>query len=125
MTFEHTQSYPISTLPDDLYDEAIPNRDRWALKSALFWNDCQGWWEESISQYWRNNRFSSAGHMARYWRPMPPDPMTRAEILAERGDVVCMDCDLAIDPTKPHDCKPSEHLIRQRLLQRAADRTGT
>lgn len=102
--FEVGKSYPIETLPDDLHDETIPNSARWALKDALFWNDCQGWWHESISNYWLANRFGR--HIARFWSPEPPDPMTREQILAERGEIICPRCDYAVKPNDGHVCHP-------------------
>jgi hypothetical protein len=117
--FAHGTSYPIETLPDDLHDRTIPNRDRWAIRDALFWNDCQGWSIGHISDVRRSMDFGATS--ARFWQPLPPDPMTREQILAERGEVVCPDCDWAVDPNKPHDCRPSENLIEQRRLQREAD----
>lgn len=118
-SFEHGKSYPIETLPDDLGDETIPNRDRWAIRDALFWNDCQGWWQGHVADEARSVRFGES--IARFWSPLPPDPMTREQVLAERGMVVCEACDLAIDQNKPHDCRPSENLIEQRDLQARAD----
>ncbi|MGR4927309.1 hypothetical protein ACIPUD_10930 [Bradyrhizobium sp. CAR08] len=114
-------AYPIETLPDDLYDKAIPNRDRWALKSALFWNDCQGWWHENIADYWLANRFGS--HIARFWMPEPAQPMTREQVLSEQGMVVCPDCDVAFDPLVRHTCRHEtlELIAAQRRLQAQAD----
>lgn len=100
--FSPGTSYPIETLPDDLHDETIPNRDRWAIRDAMFWNDCQGWWLAHVSDMAREMNFGKSG--ARFWQPLPPDPMTREQILTERGLVVCPDCDHAIEPAKPHDC---------------------
>jgi hypothetical protein len=114
--FEYGNSYPIETLPDDLHEEGMPHRDKWSLKSAMFWNDCQGWWHESISSYWLHNRYSTP--IARFWSPEPPAPMTRLEILAERNMAVCEHCDYAITIGEPHNCNgPSENLIEQRRLQ--------
>lgn len=119
--FVHGTAYQINTLPDDLYDEAIPNRDRWALKSALFWNDCQGWWHEGVADYQRG--VVGTQHVARFWMPEPPSPMTREQILAERGMDVCPDCDVARDIGKPHTCSQHslELVAEQRRLQAIAD----
>ncbi len=120
MKFTFGTAYPIETLPDDLYDKTIPNRDRWAIRGAMFWNDCEGWWQErSIAGYWRSVFGSS--HVARFWMPMAPDPMTREQILAERGMVVCPDCDMAIHRERAHDCRPSDNLVEQRRLQAIVD----
>jgi hypothetical protein len=112
MNFRPGTSYPIDTLPDDLLDDAVPTHDKWAIRDALFWNDCEGWWHESISQYWLGCRYS--GHVARFWQPEPVSPMTREAILAERGLVVCPDCDVAIDPNKAHCCKGRRATTPQR-----------
>jgi len=117
--FQFGTSYPIETLPDDLYDDTIPNRDRWAVRDALFWNDCQGWWIGHISDERRRMDFGQS--VARFWMPEPPDPMTREQILAERGEVVCPACDWAVAANGPHDCRPSENLTRQRTLQAKMD----
>ena len=122
--FEPGKSYPIETLPDDLYDKTIPNRDRWAIKRALFWNECQGWWQDSISDYWRYHSDRYGGtHMARFWQPEPNDPMTREEILAERGEIVCPRCSYAIKPDRPHTCSESTLALiaEQRALEAKAD----
>jgi hypothetical protein len=117
--FEHGKTYPITTLPDDLHHEGIPFRDKWSLRRALFWNSCQGWWHESISDYWRHALYGD--HPARFWSPEPPNPMTRDQILAELGEVVCPICDYAVKPTG-HDCRgPSDNLQEQRELQRIVD----
>lgn len=117
--FEHGKSYPIATLPDDLHNETIPNRDRWAIRDALFWNDCQGWWMEHVSDMIRTIHYGKVA--ATHWSPLPPDPMTREQILAQRAMAICPGCDWAIDPAGEHDCRPSTNLIEQRLLQRRAD----
>jgi hypothetical protein len=119
--FESGTSYPIHTLPDDLYDEAIPHRDRWAIKDALFWNDCQGWWIEGVAEYTRGADLAGE-HAAQFWMPLPPAPMSREAILAERNLTICPTCDLAIDPSAAHDCRPSAILVEQRELQARADR---
>jgi hypothetical protein len=71
--FEHGKSYPIKTLPNDLHDRTIPNRDRWAIRKALFWNDCQGWWLGGISEERQSYDFGES--VARFWSPLPPDPI--------------------------------------------------
>lgn len=119
--FEPGTSYPIETLPDDLHNKTIPNRDRWAIREALFWNDCQGWWLDSIAR--ERQRIDFGQSSARFWMPRPPDPMTREQILTERGMVVCAGCDYAIELGEPHDCRPSENLIEQRRLQAEVDRS--
>lgn len=96
--FEHGKSYPIDTLPDDLYADK-PAGDLWAIRDALFWNDCQGWWIESIAEYNRHNG------VARFWQPLPADPMTREEILKERGMFACVHCDRAVTIGQPHSCQ--------------------
>ena len=101
--FEIGKSYPIDTLPDDISDESIPLKDKWSLRGALFWNDCQGWWHDGISDYLRENRFRDR-ELARFWSPEPDDPMTREAILSERGMVVCPKCDWAITPSSEHRC---------------------
>ena len=103
MDFTPDRAYLIETLPDDLYDD-VPAGQRWATKDALFWNDCEGWWIQSISDYWLAN---NGDHPARYWRPLPEAPMTRDEILSERGMRVCTTCDWAVKINEPHDCKGS------------------
>lgn len=114
MQFEPGKSYPIDTLPDDLFDDSKLPGEKWAIRNALFWNDCQGWWMESISEYNRD------GGVARFWQPLPRDPVTRAEILAERGEIVCPECDWAVDPTKPHNCRgPSESVVAMRAKKAA------
>lgn len=118
--FDPGTSYPIETLPDDLHDDTIPNRDRWAIRDALFWNECQGWWLDHISDVRRRMNFGD-GVVARFWQPLPPNPMTREAILAERGMVVCAGCDHAIEPGEPHDCRPSKNVVKQRRLQAVAD----
>lgn len=120
MKFEHGKSYPIDTLPDDLHSESIPLRDKWAIRDALFWNDCQGWWVEHVSDERRAFDFGTS--CARFWSPLPPSPMSRQEILTERNMVVCEHCDYAITIGESHNCKgPSENLIKQRALQAAVD----
>jgi hypothetical protein len=119
--FVHGTSYPIETLPDDLHDETIPNRDRWALKDALFWNDCQGWWIEHICDV-RGSMNRGQAVIARFWSPLPPHPMTRQQVVEERGWTICPGCDCALTPALPHRCKgPSEDLIKERRLQATAD----
>ena len=94
MSFVPGTSYPIETLPDDLHAD-IPASQMWAIREALFWNDCQGWWIETICDERRALDFG--GSAARFWQPLPKDPMTRIEILAERGMTICPACDHAID----------------------------
>jgi hypothetical protein len=108
MIFKPGTSYPIGTLPDDLHDESIPAGQKWAIRDAMFWNDCQGWWMDHISDVRRKMDWDGAS-VARFWQPLPPDPMTRKEILAERGMVVCEHCDYAITLGKPHDCRTDQH----------------
>lgn len=115
MQFQPGTSYPIDTLPDDLHDKTIPNSVRWAIRDALFWNDCQGWWTAHVADERRALDFGTS--IARFWQPLPPDPMTREQILTERGMVACPACDHAFDRDKPHDCRPSEDIIEQRRLQ--------
>jgi len=103
MKFEPGTSYPIDTLPDDLSDESVPAREKWAIRDALFWNDCQGWWIEHVSDTRRQIDFGT--NIARFWQPLPPEPMTREEILSERGMIVCEGCDYAIAPGEPHNCR--------------------
>jgi hypothetical protein len=103
--FAYGTTYPINTLPDDLGDESIPARDKWAIRDAMFWNDCQGWWHEHIADYWRGHMLRG-DHVARFWAPQPPDPMTRDEILAERGMGICPRCDIAIDVGAQCSCTP-------------------
>ena len=110
MKFEAGKSYPIETLPDDLHDDK-PAGEMWAIRNALFWNDCQGWWIDHISDVRREMDFG--GSIARFWRPLPPDPMTREEILAERGMTVCGGCDYAIAIGEPHKCPPASVAIIQ------------
>lgn len=98
------KSYPIETLPDDLCDDAVRTSDKWAIRRALFWNQCQGWWQQSVAQYHTDTALSPHGHMARFWSPEPPDPMTREEILAERGETVCPSCDWAVPRHGHHSC---------------------
>lgn len=100
--FEPGKAYPIDTLPDDLHDDK-PARDIWAIRDALFWNDCQGWWLGHIADERRQLDFGQG--VARFWSPLQPDPMTRGEILAERGMVVCNGCDIAVMPGNPHACR--------------------
>jgi hypothetical protein len=95
-------SYPIETLPNDLHDDK-PARELWAIRDALFWNDCQGWSIEHISDVRRAMDWRE-GSIFRFWQPLPVDPMTREEILAERGMVVCPTCDVAIDRDGDHRC---------------------
>jgi hypothetical protein len=75
--FKFGTPYPIDTLPDDIHDANVAPSD-WlgAPRRALFWNDCQGWWHESIGDYWLLNRFD---HMAEFWMPEPPDPVSLEE----------------------------------------------
>lgn len=101
--FKHGTSYPIDSLPDDLYDETVPATKKWAIRDALFWNDCQGWWMEHISDARRAIDFRES--VARFWSPLPPAPMSREEILAERGMVICQDCDHAIDIGSQCGCR--------------------
>jgi hypothetical protein len=101
--FEPGTSYPIETLPDDLHDDK-PAGQKWAIRDALFWNDCQGWWLDHISDVRRDMDWLGKS-VARFWQPLPPNPMTREQILTERGMVVCAGCDHAIDPAKPHICR--------------------
>ena len=104
-TFKPGKSYPIETLPDDLTSDT-PASEMWAIKSALFWNDCQGWWIEYIADYWLGARYN--GHVARFWQPVPAAPMSREAILAEQGMKVCPVCDVAIASSrKPcaQDCR--------------------
>lgn len=101
MRFKHGKSYRIETLPDDLYDAAVPPSAKWAIREVLLWNDCQGWWTGGVSEYLSEANVSGV-HVARFWSPLPPSPMTRQEILAERGMVVCPACDIAMDRDKPH-----------------------
>ncbi len=74
------KSYPIDTLPDDLYDDISPS-DMWSIRDALFWNDCQGWWHQGIAEYNRLDRHNKA---AIFWSPEPDEPMTLKEIRAMR-----------------------------------------
>jgi hypothetical protein len=102
MNFEQGKSYPIETLPDDLYSDS-PASEKWAIRDALFWNDCQGWWIEHICDERRALDFGNS--VARFWQPLPHDPMTREEILSERGMVICPACDYAIDANdRNHSC---------------------
>lgn len=119
--FVHGTAYPIDTLPDDLYDKTIPNRDRWAIKNAMFWNDCQGWWIGHVSEERQACDFGRS--IARFWSPLPPDPMTREQILTERGMDVCPNCDVARDIGRPHTCGQHslELVTEQRRLQAIAD----
>jgi hypothetical protein len=100
--FDVGKSYPIETLPDDLHDEK-PATKMWAIRDALFWNDCQGWWMAHIADERRAFNFGES--VARFWSPLPPDPMSREEICAERGWEICPDCDYAIiNPKGEHAC---------------------
>lgn len=102
--FEVGKSYPIDTLPDDLLNEAVPPSEKWAIREALFWNDCQGWSLERISKVCRAIRYGESS--SRFWSPLPPNPMTRAEICAERGWQICPNCDIAIiNPKETHTCR--------------------
>jgi hypothetical protein len=103
MQFEAGTSYPIETLPDDLHDDKAAS-EMWAIRDALFWNDCQGWWLGHISEERQQLNFGQS--IARFWQPLPPNPMTREEILAERGMVVCGGCDYAVTVGEPHVCHP-------------------
>ncbi len=104
--FASGTSYPIATLPDDLHDATIPNDQRWALRDALFWNDCQGWWIEHIADV--RGDMNRGQCIAKFWQPLPHDPMTRIEILKERGYAgICEDCDHAIARGEAHHCSPS------------------
>lgn len=94
-TFKSGKAYPIETLPDDLLDDSIPSGEKWALRRVMFWNDCQGWWIDHASDFVHCKYQSNP--VARYWTPCPSDPMTRSEILAERGLEVCPTCDVAVD----------------------------
>ncbi len=101
--FVYGMTYPIESLPDDLSNDAVPASQKWAIRDAMFWNDCQGWWHEHVADYWRGHMLSG-GHVARFWAPQPPDPMTREQILAERGMVICAVCDIAIYSERLHTC---------------------
>lgn len=81
--FRPGKAYPISTLPDDLYDDSLESKDKWSLKDALFWNDCQGWWQESISDYHIAVMKNGDGG-ALFWSPEPDDPMTNEEVIEMR-----------------------------------------
>jgi hypothetical protein len=94
--FEVGKSYPIDTLPDDLYDDEVPTKEKWSLRTVLFWNDCQGWWTDPASEFMRCKYQENP--VARFWAPCPEDPMTREAILAERGLVICPKCDVAREP---------------------------
>jgi hypothetical protein len=72
--FEAGKSYLIETLPDDLHDEGVPNKDKWALRGALFRNDCQGWWHQEVADFWLENRYRTQP-VARFWSPEPPNPI--------------------------------------------------
>lgn len=106
--FQFGTSYPIETLPDDLHDN-IPSGEKWAIRNALFWNDCQGWWIDHVCDIRRDLNFGQI--IARFWSPLPPDPMTREEILAERGMVVCPYCDHAIMEKTFHKCRGKVHAL--------------
>lgn len=100
--FTYGNTYPIATLPDDLFDDK-PAGEKWAIRDVLFWNDCQGWWTESIAEYRRMLFGDDLGH-ARFWSPLPPDPMSREQILAERGMAICSKCNIAVDVGKEFSC---------------------
>lgn len=104
MKFEPGKSYPISTLPDDLMDESIPASQKWAIRGALFWNDCEGWWHEHIAGYWLRERWKDK-QSARFWSPEPEQPMTRKELLDEMGMEACPVCDIAVDKGKQCVCE--------------------
>lgn len=101
--FEPSKSYPIATLPDDLHDEK-PATKMWAIREALFWNDCQGWWLAKIADERRALNFGES--VARFWSPLPADPMSREQICAERGWLICPRCDIAIVGSS-HNCPAS------------------
>lgn len=102
-TFEPGKAYPIDTLPDDLWDDSVSNAERWSLRTIMLWNDCQGWWTGNAADFVMCRY--DAHPIARFWSPCPPSPMTRQEILAERGMTICPTCDVAIDIVGVHKCK--------------------
>lgn len=115
--FEAGKSYPIETLPDDLYDDDIANAEKWAIRDVLFWNDCQGWWHEHVADYWRGHSLGEP-HLARYWSPEPDSPMTREEICKERGWKICGHCDVAYNEKSQEACVYHETARCQRTEER-------
>lgn len=69
--FDRGVLHTIDTLPDDMLDDRIHDKDKWAFRRVIFWNEQEDeFWIDSVSTFHRECTGESASH----WSPLPLSP---------------------------------------------------